>query len=126
MGGKVERGTVYLRTAGIQCTQHGALARVGCGQCFQRGDRCAQRFPREGQTLDRRQTDAQPGKTAGACVDTVQVNICTGHAAHLQAGVDHGHQRFAVGHACVQIHLVQQAVILQKSHTSRFARCIHS
>ena len=55
-----------------------------------------------------------------------KVNICTGHAAHLQAGVDHGHQRFAVGHACVQIHLVQQAVILQKSHTSRFARCIHS
>ena len=51
VGGKVERGTVYLRTAGIQCAQHGALARVGCGQCFQRGDRCAQRFPREGQTL---------------------------------------------------------------------------
>ena len=125
VGLKVESRAVHLRTAGIQCAQHGALARVGCGQCFQRGDRCAQRFPREGQTLDRRQTDAQPGKTAGACVDTVQVNICTGHAAHLQAGVDHGHQGLAVGHACVQIHLVQQAVVLQKSHTGRLARRIH-
>ena len=35
VGLKVESRAVHLRTAGIQCAQHGALARVGCGQCFQ-------------------------------------------------------------------------------------------
>ena len=81
---------------------------------------------RPGKALGRRQADAQAGKAAGACVHTEQVDVCTGQAAQLQAVIHQRHQSLAVGHAAVQIHLVQQAIILQKSHTSRFARCIHS
>ena len=125
VGGKLECGAVHLCAAGIQCAQHGALAGVCCGQCFQRRHRCAQRLPREGKALDRCQTDAQAGKAARAGVDAVQVDVRTGHAAHLQAGVDHGHQGLAVGHARIQIDLVQQAVVLQKSHTGCLARRIH-
>ena len=125
VGGQIKRSAVHLRAAGIQCTEHRALAGVGRRQCFQRGNRRAQCLPGEGQAFDSGQTDAQAGKAAGAGVHAIQVDVGAGHAAGFQAGVDHRHQRLAVGHARVQIDLVQQAVILQQGHARRLSGGVH-
>ena len=125
MGRQVKGGAVHLGTAGIQRTEHSALTRVSSRQCFQGRDRRAERLPRERQPLDGGQTDAQPGKAAGACIDAVDVDISAGQMAEFETVVDQRHDRLAVGHACVEIALVQQAVILQQGHPRGLARGIH-
>ena len=125
MGLKVESRAVHLRTAGIQRAEHGTAAGVGRRQRFQRGHRGAERLPGEGQTLHRRQPDAQAGKAAGAGIDAVEVDVLAAHAAELETVVDEGHQGLAVGHARVKIALVEQAVVLQQGHAHGLARRIH-
>ena len=98
---------------------------VGRRQRFQRGHRGAERLPGEGQTLHRRQPDAQAGKAAGAGIDAVEVDVLAAHAAEFETVVDEGHQGLAVGHARIEIALVEQAVILQKGHAHGLARRIH-
>ena len=83
VGGKVKRCAIYLCAAGIQCAEHRALAGVGSSQRFQRRHRGAQGLAREGQPLDGGQPDAQAGKAARACVDSIQVDVRTGQPAHL-------------------------------------------
>ena len=125
MGLKVESRAVHLRTAGIQRAEHGTAAGVGRRQRFQRGHRGAERLPGEGQTLHRRQPDAQAGKAAGTGIDAVEVDVLAAHAAEFETVVDEGHQGLAVGHARIEIALVKQAVILQKGHAHGLARRIH-
>ncbi len=116
MGRQVKGGAVHLGTAGIQRTEHSALTSVSSRQCFQGRDRRAERLPRERQPFDGGQTNAQPGKAAGACIDAVDVDISAGQMAEFETVVDQRHDRLAVGHARVEIALVQQAVILQQGH----------
>ena len=81
----VARGQMLIaaRAAGIQCTEHRALAGVGGSQRFQGRHRGAQGLAREGQPLDGGQPDAQAGKAARACVDGVQVDVRAGQPAQL-------------------------------------------
>ena len=125
VGGQVERSAVYLCAAGIQCAEHGALAGVGCGQRFQRRDRGAERFAREGKALDRSQPNAQAGEAAGAGIDAEQVDVLAGQAAEPEAAVDEGHQRLAVGHPGIQIALIQQAVALHQGHADGLSGGVH-
>ena len=65
------------------------------------------------------------GEDAGAGIDAVEVDVLAAHAAEFETVVDEGHQGLAVGHARIEIALVEQAVILQKGHAHGLARRIH-
>ena len=95
-------------------------------QCFQGRDRRAERLPRERQPFDGGQTDAQPGKAAGAVRHAQHVEVVNGQPGGLQCGVNHRQQRFAVGQAVVALCLIQQGIVPQHGHGRCFASGIYS
>src|SRR5699024_7593434 len=125
VGGQVEGGGVDLPPPGVQGAEDGPLAHMAGGQGLQSGDRRAGRIAGEGQPLDRRPPDPQPGEAAGPGVDAEQVDVGAGQPAQLETGVDQGQQGLAVGQPAVEIHLVQKAAVLHQGHAGGLARGIY-
>ena len=112
--------------AGYEAQLKSADEEIARRQRCHGGNARAGDLPRQGQPLDHRKPDAQPGKAAGAAGHAQQVDVLHRKPAGTQRGVDHGQQGLAVGHAVVALGLVQQGVVPQNGYGGGLACGIYS